>query len=428
MNGKSLFLQLSGQGLSEAIRSAGQSVCYAAPGVQLEVAMALVSAADRLGVEMLTVSLDFDEQVMRVGYGELQAVQRLIDAGISIQNSPGLRTALLIVDNEGYVFTPTALYLEAEPVEGSTFNAMRMSQEQVSQALARLSPSAKAIAIAQAKSPEDKKKIEALSVDVDSKPLSKSKLNEVTHSLKAVPPVSFDLARQVRVFEPYLQYVELRLTGAAIQRYRLAIPKSIQKLGGSKDLEDRLRTTFELIEKNSNLSSKPLEDALNEIRKNLTRSLGKDHGRLVLKATKPLLKARLAEFREKLEVHQKTVEVNLQKHLDTSRSQVIDYYLPRLIASMPDALLGQSLDGEVSDASAKAWLNAELDRVFPQANYLVQEMRLEENYKDVTFETLNHKGFLSSVKKEFPGIDWDKTYREFRAAAQSTPKQQGQDA
>ena len=209
---------------------------------------------------------------------------------------------------------------------------------------------------------------------------------------------------------------------------QIAIPKSIQKLGGSKDLEDRLRTTFELIEKNSNLSSKPLEDALNEIRKNLTRSFGKDHGRLVLKATKPLLKARLAEFREKLEAHLKTVEVNLQKHLDTSRSQIIDYYLPRLIASIPDALLGQSLDGEVSDASAKAWLNAELDRVFPQANYLVQEMRLEENYKDVTFETLNHKGFLSSVKKEFPGIDWDKAYSEFRAAAQRTPKQQGHDA
>jgi hypothetical protein len=121
------------------------------------------------------------------------------------------------------------------------------------------------------------------------------------NQLKEVPPVRFDLARQVRVFEPYLQYVELSLTGAAIQRHRMAIPPNIQKLGGSKDLENRLRTTFELIERGSKLSSKLLEDALNEIRMNFTPSLGKDHGRVVLKAAKPHLVTRLTEFRAKLD-------------------------------------------------------------------------------------------------------------------------------
>lgn len=116
------------------------------------------------------------------------------------------------------------------------------------------------------------RQIEALTVDVLSAPITASRLAEVKTSLEGVPPVRFDLARQVRVFEPYLQYVELSLSGAAIQRHRMAIPTSIQKLGGSKDLEIRLRTTFELIEKGRKLSSKPLEDALNEIRKNFTPS------------------------------------------------------------------------------------------------------------------------------------------------------------
>jgi hypothetical protein len=98
----------------------------------------------------------------------------------------------------------------------------------------------------------------------------------------------------------YLQYVELKLTGAAIQRHRLAIPPSIQKLGGSEDLEGRLRTTFDLIEKGGKLSSKALEDALNDIRKNFTPSLGKDHGRVVLKAAKPHLEKRLVQFRKEL--------------------------------------------------------------------------------------------------------------------------------
>ena len=408
--------------LAELVRSARHAVCYAGPGLQLDLAQAMVEVAGRVGKEMLTVSLDFDDRVMRMGYGNVDAVKLLLDAGIAVQSSPGLRTALVVVDNEGYIFTPTALYLEAEPTDGAASNAVRMSGEQVSQALARLSPAAKTIAIAQAKTPEAKQHIEALTVDVVSAPITPEKLAEVTSSLETAPPVRFDLARQVRVFEPYLQYVELSLTGAAIQRHRMAIPEKIQNLGGSEELENRLRTTFELIEKGSKLSSKPLEDALNEIRKNFTPSLGKDHGRVVLKAAKPHLVARLKEFRFKLEAHQKSVAEDLQKHLDTSREQIVAYYLPRVMEAKPDALLGQSLNGEVSEAAANRWLHGELDRVFPSAESLIHEMKLEERYKDVTFETLNREDFLDSVKAAFPDVDWQKAYSEFRAAGQSEAK------
>ena len=422
MNLETLFCSLTPSRLAELVRSAQQAVCYAGPGIQLDLAQAMVEVAGRVGKEMLTVSLDFDDRVMRMGYGNVDAVKRLLDAGIAVQSSPGLRTALVVVDNVGYIFTPTALYLEAEPTDGAASNAVRMSGEQVSQALARLSPAAKTIAIAQAKTPEAKQRIEALTVDVVSAPITPEKLAEVTTSLETAPPVRFDLARQVRVFEPYMQYVELSLTGAAIQRHRLAIPPNIQKLGGSKELENRLRVTFELIEKGSKLSSKPLEDALNEIRKNFTPSLGKDHGRVVLKAAKPHLVDRLTAFRIKLEAHQKAVEGELQKHLDTSREQIVAYYLPRVMETKPDALLGQSLNGEVSEAAAEGWLHGELDRVFPSAESLIHEMKLEERYKDVTFETLNREDFLDSVKDAFPKVDWEKAYSEFKAAGQCEAK------
>lgn len=423
MNPDALFCALSPLRIAELIRSAQRAVCYAGPGIQLDLAQTMVETAGRLGKEMLTVSLDFDDRVMRMGYGDVGAVTLLLEAGISVNSSPGLRTALVVVDSEGFIFTPTALYLEAEPDGDSASNAIRMSGNQVAQALARLSPAAKVIAVAQAKTPGAKQQIEALAVDVMSAPITPAKLAEVTTSLKEVPPVRFDLARQVRVFEPYLQYVELSLTGAAIQRHRLAIPPNIQKLGGSKDLESRLRTTFELIEKGSKLSSKPLEDALNEIRKNFTPSLGKDHGRVVLKAAKAYLVERLTEFRAKLDAHQKTVAADLQKHLDTSREQIVAYYQARVIEAKPDALLGQSLNGEISEASAKKWLNGELDRVYPSADDLIQEMKLDERYKDVTFETLNRKDFLESVKDAFPNVDWDKAYSEFKAAGQSESKE-----
>jgi hypothetical protein len=272
--------------------------------------------------------------------------------------------------------------------------------------------------VAQAATEQEREHIASLPVEVSSEPVTEEQFTRVDQALKEAPPVQFDLARQVRVFNAYLQYVELKLSGAAIQRHRLAIPPNILKLGGSEDLEGRLRTTFDLIEKGGKLSSKKLEDELNEIRKNFTPSLGKDHGRVVLKSAKPHLENRLATFKANLEAHQKTVADELQGQLDASRKQIIDYYLQRVIDNPPDAMLGQLLHEKPTEEDARLWLDAELDRVFPEADALIQKMQLDVRYKDVTFETLNREDFLESVKAAFPRVDWDKAYAEFRAAGE----------
>ena len=414
-----LFCTLDSQRIADLIRSAQRFVCYAGPGMQIAPAQAMAEVAGRLGIEMVTVALDFDERVMRMGFGDMQAVRTLREAGIRVNDAPGLRTALVLVDDEGYLFTPTALYLEAEPQGQQAANAMRLSTDQLREALARLSPVAKAIAVAQALTEQERERIASLPVEVGSEPVTEEQFARVDQALKEAPPVPFDLARQVRVFNAYLQYVELKLSGAAIQRHRLAIPPNILKLGGSQDLEGRLRTTFDLIEKDGKLSSKRLEDELNEIRKNFTPSLGKDHGRVVLKSAKPHLEKRLATFKANLDAHQKTVAEGLQGQLDASRQQIIDYYLQRVIDNPPDAMLGQLLHENPAEQDAQLWLDAELNRVFPAADALIQKMQLDVRYKDVTFETLNREDFLESVKAAFPRVDWDKAYAEFRAAGEA---------
>jgi len=413
-----LFCTLDSERIADLIRSAERFVCYAGPGIQIAPAQAMCEVASRLGVEMVTVALDFDERVMRMGYGDMDAVEVLRSASVMVHHASGLRAALVLVDDEGYLFTPTALFLEPEPGHGQAANAMRLSAEQRREALARLSPAAKAIAVAQARTATEREHIASLPVEIGTKPIGDEQFERVDGSLKEAPPVQFDLARQVRVFSAYLQYVELKLTGAAIQRHRLAIPPSILTLGGGKDIEGRLRTTFDLIEKGDKLSSKKLEDDLNGIRKNFTPSLGKDHGRVVLKSAKPHLEERLDAFKAKLETHQQGVAAELQTHLNESRQQIIDYYLQRVIDNPPDVLLGQLLNPPTKE-DAQLWLNAELDRVFPRAEDLIHRMQLEVRYKDVTFETLNRPDFLESVRVVFPRVDWDKAYAEFRAAGEA---------
>lgn len=414
-----LFRSLDSAAIASDIHKVQYSVCYAAPGIQQEPARAMAALAQRIDPPLITVCLDFDERVMRMGFGDLAAVKMLRDAGIVVSSTSGLRTGLVIVDGEGYIFTPTALYLEADQRSTEAPNALRLSRDQVTEALARLSPAAKAIAIASAKTPAERERIREQAVEVKSTPVADVQFAAIQKKLIEAPPIQFDVARQVRVFEPYLQYVELRLTGAAIHRHRIAIPKVIQNLGADEGVQSRLKTTFDLIERESALSSKPIEDELNEMRKNFTPSLGKDHGRVLLKAQKPLFEKRLAELRAKLEKFQSDVRTKLQEKLDSSRNEIVKYYVPRVVANPPDAFAGQLLTEKPTEDDARRWLGVQLERVFPKAEQLIQKMELEQTYKDVTFETLNKPDFLSFIKDAFPAVDWDRAYEEYRAAGET---------
>jgi hypothetical protein len=97
-----LFRSLDTAAIAVAIRAAQHSVCYAAPGIQQEAANAIADVARKIGPDLITVCLDFDERVMRMGFGSLAAVKTLRDAGIVVNSTHGLRTGLVIVDHEGY--------------------------------------------------------------------------------------------------------------------------------------------------------------------------------------------------------------------------------------------------------------------------------------------------------------------------------------
>ncbi len=103
MTNDALFCTLDSQAIADKIHSAVSAVCYAGPGIQPVVAQAMVMVGGRLGLEMLTICLDFDERVMRMGYGDIGAVRLLRDSGINVRSAQGLRTGLLIVDDVGFV-------------------------------------------------------------------------------------------------------------------------------------------------------------------------------------------------------------------------------------------------------------------------------------------------------------------------------------
>ena len=66
MKTNTLFCHLSSTRIAEMIRNAEHSVCYAGPGIQAKPAESMIAVAEKIGPEMLTICVDFDERVMRM--------------------------------------------------------------------------------------------------------------------------------------------------------------------------------------------------------------------------------------------------------------------------------------------------------------------------------------------------------------------------
>lgn len=53
---------------------------------------------------------------------------------------------------------------------------------------------------------------------------------------------------------------------------------------------------------------------------------------------------------------------------------------------------------------------------FPKPEELIQDMKLEVQLRDVTYETLNQKGFEAALDEAYPHVDWKRPFDEFNTA------------
>ena len=316
--------------------------------------------------------------------------------------------SVLVCDGRAWAFTPTALYIQNEVHSDETPNAICLSSEMADQLATRMSAheaeKAKTVSDADQNLPE-----------IGVQPLEEARISVTAQNLKIAPPIPFDVARQVRVFEPYIQYVEVSLHGCAIQRRRINIPAHIVNLTTESDIASRIRTTFDLIESDSEASSKPLEGKLTKILNIYTRSLGKPWGRILLRAKRKEFDEKIDDFGKKLEEHKKKVRQKLDEHITKSLDQVVAYYLPIITENPPDRLIGQITPPKPTEDLARAWLKSELKGVFPEAEDLVSGMALNVQFRDVTYETLQQEDFGNALRQAYPHVSWDKPFNEFNA-------------
>ena len=387
----------------ELIRSANRRLVVLAPALHEKVAKVLESQWGKLGVDRVSVILDLDAEVFRLGYGELSALKLLEQTakqlGTMIQRQPGIRIGVIVADEVTLIYSPTPLLIEAgpanpDPNKANTPNAIRLDH----------TPQGIATEVGHGGEGRMGQKIgldKAKAADVA----------EVEVNLKENPPQPFDISRKVRVFNAAFEFVDFELSGTSIDQMTVPIPKY---LSGIRDQQTReqLRTSFRLVPPGHKLSGEYLTKDRNLIAKKFLRSITK-FGTVVLRSRKKEFEEEVQKLRDAVKKFSDEIRAQLEAVMDKNRETLVKSLLPQVKRNIPKQWLMS--DGTKPDAETlKQFLDDDLMRAFGSADRLIKHMEVRVVFKGVTYELLSDKEFLDAAQKAIPELT--KLYEEFDAA------------
>jgi hypothetical protein len=389
--------------LINLIGAAKRRLCFAGPGMSLEVANAISNRWNEMGPDAVQIMIDADPEICRLGYGKVEAFRVLHETagrlGSALLHRPGIRICLLISDDTTLVFSPTPLLVEGGSSQFPGPNAIQFSGGSESDTELVSNPLSPTQDLFQG-----------------GEQVSSATVQAVAKDLSANPPQEFDLARTVRVFNAQFEFVEFELEGVQIGRKTIPIPSDLIGLADTS-AQNLLRSTFKLVGKDSEISGDRVKKLKGRIaRRHLIVLPG--YGTVILRANKPQFERDVDRLRGCVEWFQKQIKEKLEKEMDTNRDALLKALAPAVSLQFPGRwkrFLGPTPSKEdICDQ-----LDAELKSAFGSVKEIFQEMKVNVAYKGVTYELLRDPAFIKTAKGEMPGLKF--LHEEFDAAKASTP-------
>src|SRR5215469_15144018 len=378
------ILSLDDDGLIVLIRAARNKILFIAPGVSMPVARELSARWCEMGAKAAEILLDADPEICRLGYGTLEGLRLLQETSAKlhakIQHRPGIRIGMLICDNRAIVFSPTPLLIEGGSAQFPHPNAIQFSEDAVHNAdPTREAPAALAC--------------EAQDLIQGGEEITRQRVESVTKELSANPPLKFDLAQKVRVFNARFEFVEFELKGLAISRKIVSISSDLMGLADSK-AQKLLRSTFKLVGEGSEVSGERVLKVKEWIVKRYLIMLP-GYGAVILRSNKAAFETAVTALRRYVERFQKRIQKKLAREMDANREALLKALTPAVVAKHPARWTSQ-LGPEPSKEEITNELAAELKEAFGAVTDIFKAMKVNVVYKGVTYELLNDPKFIET--------------------------------
>jgi len=408
------FESISQDNLTQMISSAQSSLFLSLPFLHKEMAEAIRqlsikndSSNDQMGIHII---VDFDAQTIRQGYGEFEAVQKLLPLNIDLQNLKDNRISFIIADDMGYF-----LFIESRsliPADKATINAVKIDTVTMTRLKFHFFPSidkneiqnelSNAI-IEESKQLEDAEEI----IQQDrskAQQISENEYHEVKSDLQKSPPIHPDYKRKVNIYSTRFQYAELRFKGKSFQQCWVSLPDSLMPYkdqGLRKKLQTKLKLFDGLKETQAYKDYLKVKDKEKElINKYLISINCRPNQKILKKEHKQNFEKEIKQLNSELQ----TVGENLYEEMideiknakEELKSTLYNFWVNNPTQEMIN--MGEKNQKIMAqDASERAVNN--LDFPDPYKRW-VKNLKIEVYYSDITYEDLGNEELLSELKEK----------------------------
>ena len=455
----STFCAVDDATLIALIQNARKRIVFIAPGVHEPVALAIGQRLREIGSLEVTVVLDPDEEVCRIGYGDIKGLELVHDYAKQnhfwVKSQPGLRVGVLLADENTLVWSPTPRSVEAPPISPDTQAiAALTASDQI-----ELIPDAPKVPVAGSETvspvpaapmspnglllganPGDQlaNAVAAEGTNADPKAAEIGKSAITPDQLKATkdaieknPIIPVDLARVTRVFSTKLQFVELEIKGAKISSTQLTVPGDLLNADAKGELQGLIKSKLSAFSEFKTVevpvpayhNGKPLdgefdkvsEASLQRVRTALERRFIYDitgYGRLVAKDEKLEFEAQVEALKVQLLAH----SIELKKLIEKQSTEIIDAAVDLVMARASRSGNSKMPDPE----NLREILQEGLTRGKEE------EPKISLVFKDVTYEQTKNDDFRKRVEKALPAHKrkqlgkWSEHFDAAREAAETS--------
>ena len=234
----STFLAVNDDLLISQVNQAKVRVIYIAPGISKAVASCFCLVLSKLHQLNVTVILDPSDEVCRIGYGDFDGLKELHDysksSHFALRSQIGIRTGILIVDDQVLVWTPTPLSIEEHPQINKMANGVMLGSNPGEQ-----------IALAIAAEGTDTTVADA---EIAIKVVTDGDIAATQIELEKNPPVPVDLARATKVFNSKFQFIELEMKNVKLSKRQFKVPTQLLNADADVDLQLMLDTKLKALD------------------------------------------------------------------------------------------------------------------------------------------------------------------------------------
>ena len=250
-----LIKSINSSQLNDLINLATERVIIALPGL-FEVNSNAILSKYNSGFNSIRVVVNCSEKIIRQGYGEIEAIQKLKEKGVPVFDQPENLVSFIICDNKGFfLFPQSRIFLEDSH---NVKNAIAMDPFTMEQIIGLFFPPK----LSGKKEFEDKlanawilssqrvnnvdeilKDAEKIKVSV----LSDQKFEPVKKAIESNPPMHPDLKRVLDYYTTNYLWIDLKFKGANFSNKTITIPKHVLPID-SKDLREKLTSNLKLFE------------------------------------------------------------------------------------------------------------------------------------------------------------------------------------